>query len=64
MPFSSTSNHDLTLDRRFTTLAPRTEKFMIIQMAIEPQAFVAILLRASWHIIIPCYTIPDSIDTI
>ncbi len=37
MPLPTTSNNDLTLDRRLATPAPGTEQFMEIQMAVKPQ---------------------------
>lgn len=43
MPLSTTSDNNLSLDGRLAALAPGTEEFMEIQVAVEPQRVVAVV---------------------
>jgi len=50
VPFSATSHHNLPLNRGLTTLTPRAEALMEIQMAIESRTLIrAILLLELLH---------------
>lgn len=51
MPFGTTSNNNLALDGRLTTLAPGTETLMKVQVAIKPQSLVSIRLFERQHVV-------------
>jgi hypothetical protein len=68
VPLSATRNNDLALDRGLAALAPRAEELMVIQVAVEPQAFVAIVFssaaRSSIVDMMPGHTVSDPVDAV
>jgi hypothetical protein len=45
MPLSTTSNNNISLNRRLTALTPRRKELMKVQMAIKPHTLITILLH-------------------
>lgn len=50
MPFCSTCDNYLALNGRFATLAARTERFVEVESAEEPQRLVTVLFLQSSHV--------------